>query len=258
MTMTRAPFFLAALLATPALPCSPAIDDLLSAGLIVDGETGVPTRVHVAFSPIGIFDTVQILDADDFDGPPVATVTLSGEGGLAGLVSLAPDRRYHLVAQGLPDTVTFSTGAGEDTIAPEAPEVALDVIQRGPELLPFFDSCGGGGFDGGSTRIDVLVATGPDTAGVIARDPDSGAVLQLGRDTLTFVDRDGGSTLIDVVAIDRAGNESEPVPVSLDFGGPGGCSQCDVGDSGAVAVAGLALLLMRRRRTAQAAISPHM
>jgi MYXO-CTERM domain-containing protein len=257
MTMTRAPFFFAALLATPALPCSPAIDDLLSAGLIVDGETGVPTRVHVAFSPIGVFDTVQIVDADDVDGPPVATVTLTGESGLAGLVTLAPDRRYHLVAQGLPDTVTFSTGAGEDTIAPEAPEVALDVIHRGPEVLPFFDSCGGGGFDGGSTRIDVLVATTPDTAGVIARDPDSGAVLRHGRDTLTFVDTDGGSALIEVVAVDRAGNESEPVPVTLDFGGPGGCSQGGAGDMG-VGVAGLALLLVRRRRHPRTATSAHM
>ena len=176
---------------------------------------------------------------------------------LVGLVTLAPDRRYHLVAQGLPDTVTFSTGAGEDTIAPEAPEVALDVIHRGPEVLPFFDSCGGGGFDGGSTRIDVLVATTPDTAGVIARDPDSGAVLRHGRDTLTFVDTDGGSALIEVVAVDRAGNESEPVPVTLDFGGPGGCSQGGAGDMG-VGVAGLALLLVRRRRHPRTATSAHM
>jgi len=257
MTMTRAPFFLAALLATPALPCSPAIDDLLTAGLIVDGERDVPTRVHVAFSPIGVFDTVQITDADDVDAAPVATVTLTGESGLAGLVTLSPGRRYQLTSQALPEPVTFSTGAGDDTIAPEAPEVALDIIQRGPELLPYFDSCGGGGFDGGSTRIDVLVATGPDTAGVIARDPDSGAVLRHGRDTLTFVDSDGGRQLIEVVAVDRAGNESEPVAVNLDFGGPGGCSQGNVGDVG-VGVAGLALLLVRRRRHARTATSAHM
>ena len=45
--------------------------------------------------------------------------------------------------------------------------------------------------------------------------------------------------------------------MELDFGGPGGCSQGNVGDVG-VGVAGLALLLVRRRRQARTATSAHM
>lgn len=252
--MTRNFWILATLLATPALPCSLAIDDLQTAGVIVDGEGDVPTRVHVAFSPFGVLDTVQISDADDDDAPPVTTVTLAGEGGLVGLVTLAPERRYRLSSESLAAPVTFSTGVGEDTVPPEAPEVAIDVIERGPELQPYVDSCGGGGLDGGSTRIDVLVADAPDVAGVFARDPDSGAVLQLGRNVFTFVRSDGGSELIEIVAVDRAGNESEPVAVNLDFGGPGGCSQ---GDSGSVGVTWLAILLVQRRRSVRTATPVH-
>jgi hypothetical protein len=244
---TAAPYVLAALLATPALPCSPAIDDLSTAGLIEDGETDVPTRVHLAFSRFGIPGTVLVVEADAAAGtPPVASLSLAGTG-LVGLVELEPARRYEVVAEDGLGSVSFTTGAGEDTVPPAAPDVELDVIQRGPELLPF-DSCSGGGVAGGSTRVDVLVAGDADVAGVLAKDPDTGAVVGLGKDSITFVDEDAGARLVEIVAVDRAGNESVPVPVTIDFGGPGGCSQGTAAPPAAALLALVGRLGTRRRR----------
>ncbi len=90
----RIPWLLAALLSTPALPCSFASDDLTTSGLITSGELEVPTQVHVAFSPTGVWDTAQIDLADSADdAEPVAIVNIQGEQGLVGLVTFAPRQR---------------------------------------------------------------------------------------------------------------------------------------------------------------------
>jgi len=238
------------LLAAPALPCSLAIDDVATAALIQDGDRDVPTRVHVAFSAIGVIGQVVVdeADAEDDGATPVAAFPLNGESGLRGELILEPSRRYTMTDPSLVEPITFTTGAGEDTTPPDPPTVELDVIQRGPEIGLYVDSCGGGGVQGGFTVVDVLVAADADVVGVLAKDPDTGDMLKAGKDVLSFRSGDAGTQNINVVAVDRAGNESAPVPVTLDFGGPGGCSQVRDTAPAALSLIGLALLRRRRRQ----------
>jgi hypothetical protein len=245
----RIPWLLAALLSTPALPCSFAPDDLTTSGLITSGELDVPTQVHVAFSPTGVWDTAQIDLADSADdAEPVAVVNIQGEQGLVGLVTLAPRQRYRLTATGIAEPIIFSTGVGEDTIAPAAPQVELELFNEPPTFQPVIDSCGGGPFWPGSTYIEVSLTVDPDVVGVIARDPSSGAALTFGRRSLTFFESDDVDSPVEIVVVDRAGNESEPVLVELDFGEPGGCSQAGPGAVGWLSAAWLVAVFSWRRR----------
>jgi hypothetical protein len=247
----RIPWLLAALLSTPALPCSPIeADDLTTSGLITSGELDVPTRVYLAFSPTGSDDSVQVFEDDgtNEDGSLRAAVGFVGERGLLGRLTLSPNRRYRLESPSLSEPISFMTGVGEDTVAPAAPQVELELFNEPPTFQPFIDTCGGGPFWPGSTRIEVSLTVDPDVVGVIARDPSSGAALTFGRRSLTFFESDDVDSPVEIVVVDRAGNESEPVLVELDFGEPGGCSQAGPGAVGWLSAASLVAVFSRRRR----------
>ncbi len=233
-----------------ARACSEAIDSLQTVLTVSAGEVDVPTNVLLAASPAGVFDVAFVrriddvtVDVADADAEDVQTIDISF--GLSGAPELEPSTRYGISGNGLVDELVFVTGAGDDLTPPAAPQVSTVVSQSGP-AFGFDNSCSSPA-QLGMTTIELVVDVGEDAVGFIAF--DSGFVGdRFGIGNIFFSSEEAGSRDVAVVAVDRAGNQSEPTIVTLDFGGPGGCSQGGLAPVGTMLA--LPLLVWRRRRRA--------
>jgi uncharacterized protein (TIGR03382 family) len=164
----------------------------------------------------------------------------------------AGDANDDLDGDGQPEiaTVSFTTSPSDDTTAPAAPTVAHETTSVFPEDT----SCG---FFGGGTRAHFSVTANDDDAVsmYLLRDVE-GTVIDVsvvayaslddsGGFGLGEIADEGGTKAYQIVAIDHAGNESEPTVIDVGLGCPGSCSSADV--TGVSALTGLLLLLRRRR-----------
>jgi hypothetical protein len=157
-----------------------------------------------------------------------------------------------LDGDGQPDgaTVSFTTATDDDTTAPATPTVAHEAVSA----FPSNNSCG---FFGGGTWARFSVT--PDDDGAVSmyllRDVegtiiDASVVAYASRDDsggffLAEMADEGGTKTYEVVAIDHAGNESEPTVIDVGLGCPGSCSSADV-----TGVSAFSAVLRRQRLSA--------
>jgi uncharacterized protein (TIGR03382 family) len=145
---------------------------------------------------------------------------------------------------------TFTTSSDDDTTAPAAPTAAHET-----EMVLPNDDCGA---RPGATWARFFITPNADDAiaAYVLRDVD-GTVLDARVTPFRTVDdngdifvsetaEEGGTKAYQIVAIDHAGNESEPTVIDVGLGCPGSCSSADL--TGVSSLAGLLLLLRRRRR----------
>jgi uncharacterized protein (TIGR03382 family) len=148
--------------------------------------------------------------------------------------------------------ITFTTSSDDDTSAPAAPTASHET----ETTLPY-EGCSGD-WHSGSTWARFFITPNDDDAVAmyVLRDVD-GAVLDASVTPFSTIDdngdifvsetaEEGGTKTYQIVAIDHAGNESEPTVIDVGLGCPGSCSSADV--TGVSALTGLLLLLRRRRR----------
>jgi len=246
--------------------------DLLGETAPATGQTDVPTNARIFFAstpgdlPAAATATVQRGD----DEPTPATIeTVSGGLILTG-VALEPLTTYTarvVLADSAEDLATgdvfedeaatseivFTTGDAADTTPPTWDGDAIvdneHVPGSGPLEWLFPDDCGP------RSAYDIHTITPPAVPADVALielwfvdvDGDRDVVAAAAPGT-PLEDRvyDAATRRYELVAIDIAGNESEPIEVQA--AGGGGCSATDENDAGAAAVVTVALALLRRRR----------
>ncbi len=234
-----------------ATACSETIDSLQTTLLMAPGEVDVPTNAFLSASGRGVFDVAFVrridderVDAEDADPEDVQQLDITS--GLSGDPELRPNTRYGITGPSLVEEVVFVTGDGDDVTPPAPPEVTLDAYQTAPGLGIAVDSCGGGALSLGRTTVELRVdGASDDAVGFFVIDDVTGR--HFGTDFVYLSSDEFGGRDVVVVAVDRAGNESAPTTVYIDFGGPGGCTQ---GGLAPAALLALPLLLFRRRRRA--------
>ncbi|MBM4279730.1 MAG: hypothetical protein FJ137_02855 [Deltaproteobacteria bacterium] len=254
--------------------CSPAIAGVtrLSGETLPSAEAvDVPTNARIFFATTDGFDdgtpTATLQRGDD---EPVSASVERVPGGLVlGNVTLAPSTTYTAVIDlfgpapgddlsvdpGVHGELVFTTGDGLDTTPPGwtgDAELAIEHIPgSGPFEYLFPSTCGT------RSAFDVHTITPPaldDDVAVIelrtVADDSSTVVVEAARPgaALVVTHDDAVPVRYQLVAVDVAGNDSEPLVVEAPA--VGGCSAMDGRDSGltAAALAGLALLRRRRRR----------
>jgi uncharacterized protein (TIGR03382 family) len=122
-------------------------------------------------------------------------------------------------------------------------------------VLPY-QGCDGDWQSGATWSRFFITPNDDDIAAYVLRGID-GAVLdatvtpfrtvidETGEIFVSETAEEGGTKTYELVAIDHAGNESEPTVIDVGLGCPGSCSSADV--TGVTSLAGLLLLLRRRR-----------
>jgi hypothetical protein len=128
--------------------------------------------------------------------------------------------------------ITFTTSSDDDTTAPASPTASHET-----EVVLANNDCGEQ--PAGTWARFYITPTNDDVvAAYVLRDVD-GAVLDarvapfaLPDDTAVIpvsnTSEESGTKAYQIVAIDHAGNESEPTVINVDLGGPGGCSSANV------------------------------
>jgi hypothetical protein len=185
----------------------------------LDGATDVPLNAQLLLGAVTENTSVFLVDED-----AESERELRGEAILG--VQLAPNTSHRMV--GPLGVVRFHSGDAIDTEPPPAP-VALVVEEQ-----PLSGTCGDG------AMLTIRDVDGP--GGALAVVDDTGRLGLGGVDEAwQRVERDARPAELRVVAVDLAGNISEPVVVEV----PAGCAQTSTSTAMALALVGL--LLARRR-----------
>jgi MYXO-CTERM domain-containing protein len=263
----------AALAATPAWPCSPALPSLWGTTAPTDSDEGVPLNARLVIGQ-NLPAMAATATLDDGSGAPRA-VGMTNTNGLVvvTLDELAPDTDYTLsfevpddgISEGR-DPVRFRTSDAADEQAPSittpAGAAEVDFHAATPTMV---DSCGGGSTDRWTVKIPLPEAS--DDQGIagyrLLLVDDLGGreerSVRLQRDAengdeflFDFHHKDGELTYV-VEVFDLAGNSvaGEPFTVGLFYGG--GCSATDTPRTGAplfalALLAGLVGVVRRRGR----------
>jgi hypothetical protein len=283
--MSRLPALLSssvvvALLSIPSLyapratACSPDIAVVLLSGPTEPstGDTDVPTNARVFFSASsgdfsGVTATVQRGD----DQPVSANVEAVPGGLVVADIALEPRTTYTARIE-IPDPFAGSTDENDVADPALQAEVVFTTGDVDDDTPPAWDGEAeivtehepGNGLFGQFTALscgpepasDLHTITPPDVDGDIAvvelrlAGPDGSVVVAAGAAGEPLSHRVVGATSVryELVAIDVAGNESEPLVVEA--AGTGGCSATNASDAGAAAIVTVALTLLRRRRRA--------
>lgn len=234
-----------ALAGAPAKPCSPAMPGLGGGSAPAREAADVPTnailQVPATFPPFTFTATIR----KDVDGAEPLNLDTSFDGSLAivGLGLLEADTDYVIELDDdatngfdddFPEPIRFHTGAGDDVTRPSLdgePEVTVD--HQNAELFAT-TSCGP---IQETNFVRVRPPSADDDVGVASfrlfRVLDNGArelraavlasELQAGFDEIVDRQDDAGTYTYELVAVDLAGNESDPVRFDVGVSGFG-CS----------------------------------
>lgn len=262
--------------ALPARPCSPPLPSVSGTAVPEDGDV-LPVNgvIHARMGTLGITPTVRVRADTELLG---RTIDVDNVGGVfrLNLTELAPATSYsvHVAIPTTGDaidaelterTIHFTTTTRADTTAPRfAGNASVDVVHEpappGGELV---DSCGG--VTSATNRITIVPPEMRDDVGVAGvkvfrRNDDGTRELRTFRlrnsadddGVLTELEPVAGAYVYELVAVDLAGNESEPLVVDVDVdGSTAGCNAGGV--TGAPVVTVIALALRRRARRAKMA-----
>lgn len=259
----------AMLASSAALPCTfagpPTLQDM---PLNVGRDAVVPTNFVVFGGFVGVPDgsTWWLWRGSD-EAPTLMLMTIDAERQRTTLtpdVAIEPDTAYRLewspnnepppldAGAGLP----FTTSTAPDDTPPESPVVSVQTLHEYSAYNPANADCGGGS-TGTGVYVDVDDDDAPDDVGFYELRNAAGDVVAVqfrvtagsGDVNLGVIEQKGGPEEYALIAIDRAGNESEPTLIPADLGCEGSCSAVDGVFPGSAAL----LLLLRRRRRSLAA-----
>lgn len=208
-----------------------------------DGATNVPTNVVIRTR--WNFTTVTLQRAADQQ--EIVLVAKPGPSGF--LFSFFPGKKLepntqYMVRTGETTTSSFTTGAGEDTVAPGQPTLASSTY----EYLPADSNCGDakrwrlsitGGDDDSTPRDELLVLVHDGTTLVGATELSDPRLYVFACGT-NFAPPSGSPMNLSVQVMDLAGNLSE-------LSSSQQVRACSTGPGGVLMV--LAVLFMRRRRS---------
>lgn len=252
--------------ASPARPCSIAIG--LTGDVAPDsGAVDVPTNAVLLLGSAG-GQPPLIARLEQGDAEPVSLdVSFDADIVVVGLPQLEPETSYSVVIEPsfegevVPDPVSFTTGGGDDTSPPSiAGQPTVTVEHHSPGLFGVVTDCGSGASTNG---IIIEVQQADDDVGVAAfrlfRLLDNGArqlrgVFLAGAGVTSLIDseEEPGQYRYAVVAVDFAGNESEPSEVIVDVSGFGCSATPRTSSPGVAALFGLFALALGAGRAGRA------
>lgn len=251
----------ALLAAAPARPCSLAFG-LSGVSAPAADAVGVPTNAELVLDSSGgefpVTATIQ-----QGDGAPVnLDVSFDGNLVIVGLGELLPSTTYTVAATAEAnfselEPITFTTGTADDTSAPSFDgEATATVEHESPDLFGAESSCGPGS---ANNLITIAVPPVNDDVGVAAfrlfrlldngtRQLRRGVLAEFAGDRIFDFEPEPGQYRYAVVAVDFAGNESEPAEVLVDVSGFGCSATSRTSSPGLAALFGLLGLALGARR----------